>query len=384
LLPGFDAVQYPDWQALLARFWAEARPGSVLVLDEFPSMVAAARELPSVIQKILDLNATKRVHLVIAGSSQRMMHGLVLDQTAPLYGRTHEILEIGPLRAGWIQPALQLKDGVSAVESYSVWGGIPRYWELAATCPNLTRAVRDLVLSPLGVLHDEPAGLLLDDLRDTAQATSILSLVGGGCHRMSEIAARLEKPATSLSRPLQRLVDLGLVRRETPFGTSVRDTKRTAYRLGDPFLRFWFRFVGPNRSRLATRRLEPVEREVQAAFAHHVGSVWEDLARESVPSLGDKREWGPASRWWGPGLDRRPMEIDVVAESADGDAVLVGEVRWSAIDVERVLAELRRKADNLPLAKGRRTVLAVWSKSKGRRVGSARTIGPEEVIRRLL
>ena len=54
-------------------------------------------------------------------------------------------------------------------------------------------------------------------MRDTAQAASILSLVARGSHRLSEIAGRLEKPATSLVRPMQRLLELGLVGREVPF-----------------------------------------------------------------------------------------------------------------------------------------------------------------------
>jgi hypothetical protein len=45
---------------------------------------------------------------------------------------------------------------------------------------------------PVGALYEEPTTLLLDDTRDTAQAASLLSLIGQGCHRLSEIAARLE------------------------------------------------------------------------------------------------------------------------------------------------------------------------------------------------
>src|SRR3954471_223441 len=79
-----------------------------------------------------------------------------------------------------------------------------------------------------------------------AQATSILALIGQGCHRISEIAARLGKPVTSLARPLERLIEMDLVVRETPFGTSARTSKRTLYRIADPFLRYWFRFVQPD------------------------------------------------------------------------------------------------------------------------------------------
>ncbi|MEW6744641.1 MAG: ATP-binding protein [Planctomycetota bacterium] len=386
LLPGFDKVTYPDWDALLGRWYSEAPPKGVLVLDEFPSLVSAAPELASLLQKHVDQGPLKPVHLVLAGSSQRMMQGLVLDRSAPLFGRAREILRIDPLPAGWIQKALAEKDPVRAVEAYAVWGGVPRYWELAADHANLMDAVSALVLSPLGVLHDEPTGLLLDDLREIAQAASILSLIGSGIHRLSELAARLEKPATSLAHPMRRLLDLGMVGRETPHGTSPRDSKRTLYRISDPFLRFWFRFVEPNRSALETMPLERVAREVGRDLGQHVAGVWEDLARASVPRLrAFGYEWKPASRWWGPGLDRKPMEIDLVAESADGAAVLFGEVKWGVeVDPSHLLAALHRKAANWPFSSGRKPCFVAFLPSLRKRLGGLRVVTAAQVMRALL
>ena len=358
----------------------------MLVLDELPALAVAAPELPSVLQRHVDRQAQKDdasgVHLLVAGSSQRMMEGLVLHRSAPLFGRATEILKIMPLAAGWIREALGISDPVAAVEAYATWGGVPRYWELAADHSTREEALRHLVLSPLGVLHEEPSRLLLDDLRDTSQAASILSLIGQGCHRSSEIAARLDKPATSISRPLQRLLELGLIRREIPFGTSLRSTKKTLYRISDPFLRFWFRFVGPERSRLEIGRIDAVERRIAERFSHHVGEIWEDLARTSAPRLDlFGKSWGPASRWWGPGLDHRPMEIDLIAESDDADSLLLGEVKWTAAqDPERLIAELERKARNLPFAKGRKVETALWLMNPGKGNDAGRIVAPQQAL----
>ena len=75
--------------------------------------------------------------------------------------------------------------------------------------------------------------------------------------------------------------------------------------------------------------------------------------RRSVPRLSiDGREWGTANRWWGGGLDKEPLEIDVVAESVDGKAVLVGEVKWTldARELDRARYDLHGKTERLPLA----------------------------------
>ena len=381
-IEGFDGVTYPDWEALLARWWSDAPRGTVLILDEFPSLVAKAPELPSLLQKHIDRDADRGLHLLLAGSSQRMMQGLVLDRSAPLFGRAAEIMKIAPLASGWIGEALEIKDPVKAIEAFAVWGGIPRYWELAADHGHLVSAVRDLVLDPLGVLHDEPGRLLLDDLRDTTQAASILSLVGRGCHRVSEIAGRMGKPATSLGRPLQRLMEMDLVEREVPFGEPLRGSKRTLYRISDPFLRFWFRFVEPNRSRLEARQLDAVADEIAAAMGHHVGGVWEDVARSSAPLMRPRNAgWGKARRWWGAGLDRKPLEIDLVAEDASGKRLLVGEVKWASPRTgRRLLEELERKAERLPFRDGREVVSMLWLRKAPDDLPRSRVMTPRQVL----
>ena len=384
-LQGFDDVEYPDWSSLLERYWRESESGTILVLDEFPLLVSTSPELPSLLQKLIDREVERGVHLILTGSSQRMMQGLVLDGSAPLYGRAQEILKIEPLRVGWITEGLELKDARLAVESYAVWGGVPRYWELAAEHDTREAAVEHLVLSPLGALHEESSRLLLEDLRETTQASSILNLIGQGCHRLSEIAGRLGKPATSLSRPMQRLVELGLVEREVPYGSSARSTKRTRYAIADPFLRFWFRFVEPNRSRIAGRDASAIASRVHSEFPFHAGDIWEQLARESTAFLElHGRRWTKGQRWWGPGLDRKPMEIDVVAEGHDDQALLLGEAKWTnKLDAARVFAELRHKADQFPLAKGRDVFLAIWSKRPSRETKRGVLVSPQRVVEAL-
>jgi len=354
VIPGFDDVAYPDWDGLLKRWWKDAPHGATLAIDEFPYLVESSPELPSILQKSIDAFAARPVHLVLCGSSQRMMQGLVLDESEPLYGRAREILEIQPLGAAWLSKAFHSKKWNDLFSAYAVWGGIPRYWELASDFDSLWDAVHSLVLDPLGILHQEPARLLSDDMRDTVQASSILAVVGQGCHRLSEIAGRLNKPATSLTRPVQRLLQLGLLKRDVPFGQNPRSSKSTLYTLSDPFLTFWFRFVEPNRSRLGAGALGPVRRSIQQAFPQHEALLWAQLVRHAVPRMTlDGVDWGTAARWWGPGNDRKPMEIDVLAESIDGQALLIGEVkrRVTRPELHRLKEDIHQKADRLPLAR---------------------------------
>ena len=363
IVPGFASVNYPTWEALLLRWGKEAPRGAALALDEFPYLATSGPELPGLLQKLVDDPTRWSSHLILCGSSQRMMHGLVLDESAPLYGRAREILKVEPLRPGWLKTAFPRYRARELLEAHAVWGGVPRYWELAAGFGSVQESVRELVLDPMGVLFEEPTRLLMDEMQEVVQASSVLSLIGAGCHRLSEIAGRLQKPATALSGPLRRLVDMGFVRRDVPFGASERDNKRSRYAIADPFLAFWFRFVAPNRSLLAARQLDLVEKEVEAALPVFLGHVWETLARQSVPTLelADHR-WRPAAPWWGTGTDKQPLEIDIVAESEDRTALLVAEAKLhvTARDWPKLRADMADRVSRFQLAKGREIVSCVW------------------------
>jgi AAA+ ATPase superfamily predicted ATPase len=293
-----------------------------------------------------------------------MMYELVMDASAPLYGRAREIMKIVPLNAFYLQSAMQNRNGEKIVEAFAAWGGIPRYWELALDYASTFEAIKDLVLNPLGVLYREPERLLSDQMRDTRQTASLLSIISQGCHRLSEIAARLEKPATSLTRPLAILAELGLIIREVPFGASLRDSKRTLYTIADPFLRLWLKFVEPNRSLIEAGLIDRVGNTVVKQWPQFVGTVWEQLSRQSVPYLSiNGRQWKPASRWWGKAIDGEMMEFDIVSSAFDIDEnVLVGEATHSgtAKDIEQILSDLKSNAQRCPALRGKNIYCALW------------------------
>ena len=221
---GFDLVKYPSWEVLLTTLNQRINERICVTMDEFPYLVKSSPELPAIIQKMID-KGENRFDLILCGSSQQLMHGLIIDSTAPLYGRADLILRVKPMTLPYLQEVLQC-NAVEAITEYSVWGGVPRYWELRLQEQTLTDALRAHLFSSLGTLIEEPLRLFVDDMRDTAQSYTILSLIGNGVHRMTEIAARLEKPATNLSGPLDKLVRLGYIERELPFGENEKNSKR--------------------------------------------------------------------------------------------------------------------------------------------------------------
>ena len=346
VFPDFDKLTYPDWESMFRAVNYRTNKRFSLCLDEFPYLVEQSPELPSVLQKLVDEKQLK-YNLVLCGSSQNMMYGLFLDSTAPLYGRADEIMRLTPIRLPYIQEALSL-DAMNAIEEYAVWGGVPRYWELRENRSSLADALWHNILSVNGTLYEEPVKLFQDDVKDIVKTSTIMSYIGTGANRLSEIAARCNEPATNLSRPLKKLVDLGFLEKDVPFGVDEKNAKKSLYKIADPFMAFYYQFVVPNRSFIELDRRLPIEQALNAHFSEYVSMQWENLVNGVV--------YGKAKRWWGSVLneDKKPeqVEFDVMAESLDKKYLLVGECKWTTQENSKQLtAELLRKANLLPFAK---------------------------------
>ena len=356
--PPLTVVAPKDWDELFGLLLTQPDGRFTLVLDEFPYLVRADPSLPSIIQRLLDDRANLPFDLIVCGSSQQMMQGVIMSSTAPLYGRADEIIKIEPLPAGYLKDHLPHLPAQDLMAEYATWGGVPRYWELRANYPDYDTAVNALVLSPDGVLRDEPTRLLLDDIRETAGAASLLFLIANGVHRPSELGGRLGKPATDLSRPLARLVELGYVYREVPYGAKAKQRKGNLYKVADPFVRFYYRYVHPNLSRAQLGRTEPLWKQLRPTLPGFVGEEFERLARWAAPLHQDlQADFFSAERWWGKDNDGQPMEVDLVGESVDGTKLLVGECKWSEVRAPDTLQrDLMRKATRLPFYRGQEII----------------------------
>ena len=348
-LPGFGIGTYADYERLLSALEQRTTEPFTLILDEFPLLVQEDISLASLLQHYTDRRPPGKFNLVVCGSSQQMMHDAVLGGTAPLYGRADAIVRVHPLTAGWLTEALRELSPDQIVMEYAVWGGIPRYWETRRKYDSLREAVTQSVFSPQGLYYDEAQRLLLDDMRDITQPISLLSLVAQGVHRPTEMGGRLGRKASDISRPLKRLVALGYLARETPLLTGTRNTKRVLYRLADPFLRFYYRFVHPNRTMLEAGAAIQLWEQTEANFSQYVAQTWEDLCRTAIYRKLVAQNVTRAGRWWGKDIHGGEMEIDLLATNMNKDYWIAVECKWNLpTDIARIRHQLEAKVRRLP------------------------------------
>lgn len=372
-----------SWDTAL-RAVREAAPRDrklLLVLDEFQWLCASAPELPSVLQRLWDEHwqHDPRVMLVLCGSAIGFMEREVLGAKSPLFGRRTGQMRIEPLSfadAGGFFPRWTLAERARA---WFVAGGVPAYLRQLDAGESVAQNLARLVFQPDGFFQQEPAFLLREELAEPSHAFSILQAVGLGRQGQKEVADEVGLKPNALDRHLKALVALGYMERVQPLTPGQPSRKAVQYRVADPLLRFWFRYVEPHQHEIG--RLEPArafEQIVQPTWEAHCGDGFERLCRDALPGI-YAREGVPGrcrvGDYWS-----REVQIDVVGLRSDG-VVDLGECKWGEhAGVAAAARELAAAATHYPAGKSRvRPLVFLRKPSRGNAPDGVKIYGLAEI-----
>jgi uncharacterized protein len=253
---------------------------------------------------------------------------------------------------------------------------------------SLEQNAADHLLSPAGRLLDEAQHMLDTFLADAQVHYSIIEAVAPGERTWQGITKRVGRDGGSLSRAVQWLIAMGLLDRVVPITErNPAKSKRALYRISDPYVAFWHRFVSPMVS-AGMIGLTPGtrlwEQQVAPRLDDHMGPVFEAVCREFVRNA-EALPFRPlrVGEWWDASSEN---EIDVVAIGPDGD-LLLGECKWGTVH-SADLKRLQQRADLITreLSGIRHVRLAVFScRSIGENVrkfvdaGQALYFGPADL-----
>lgn len=351
---------YPNWRTTFRRLFEDARQRPmIVVLDEFQYLLgetdAKSREVTSQLNAIWDGEIEKEqlnLTLILCGSEVRTMEGL--GAGGPLYGRISWRQRLEPFDYFDIATMISNRPLREKAYLYGIFGGIPEYLDALRDDESFDEAVIRVFLSPRGEVHFQLEHLLEQEqgLRNPRKYRAVLSAVASGCTSTNEIKQRAFSGGTNhrVRRILTVLEDLGLVRRERNFRAGKKAPWRN--RIADPAVRFWYRLVHPNRSRLEAGGAAEVWRhQIEPQLDTYMGKFFEEMLRQAF--VRHHRSWGLAAasewaRWEGTARTGRSIEIDIAAELETGD-LLTGEIKWSSSPVD-VDLHFEHRADIQSLA----------------------------------
>lgn len=348
--PLLEENGFREWRQVF-DYLSRQKDRFTLVVDEYPYLAEANPATGSLWQKGWDERLKdSRIFLVLMGSSISMMEQETLEARAPLYGRRTGQLRLEPLSFRHARQFFPSFDFPDQLRAYAMLGGIPYYLERFEDELPLRENLIRHILDISAVLREEAEILLREELQQPRIYFSILNAVAQGKRKLGEIANATALPHGTLTKYLSILQNLHLVQRDTPaLEETPGKSKKGLYRIQDPYVHFWFRFVFRYRDRLEQGEEEWVADRIVESLDRHGAGFYEDVCaqaiREGLLDAHFPERYRAAGRWW-----NRNEEIDVVAVDEEGGAILFGECKWSAQPVGlEVLDRLMGKAGVVPV-----------------------------------
>jgi uncharacterized protein len=338
----FAAQPLTSWRAFFTAVAEELANGPLVVaLDEFQFVARETRDIGSEINRFWRAHGDNpNLFLILSGSDVSFFEKQVVGYAATTYGRRTGSLRLLPFPPAELRHFLPGWEPADLIRAWAVFGGVPYY--LAALDPQASLAdnIERVVLRPDALLREEPRFLLgqHSELRDERVYFSILRAIAAGRTRRAEIADRVGRSSDATGQLLDRLIEMGLVRRVHPVTVANPERSRTVrFAIDDPFLRFWFTFVQPFESRLHSRadaRLH-LDRHVLPRLDDHVSrpafeQVCHGWLERKVPDATAAGWWWKSVRGPGPAGPRNVMrEVDGVAVDTEATVLALASCKWT-------------------------------------------------------
>lgn len=378
-----------SFRDLLGRVAIAARSGPVVVvLDEFPWLVDADTSLEGELQVQWDrLLEALPVLVILIGSDVTMMRR-ISEHDRPLFGRTEPVV-VPALNPAEVADALPGRTPLQVFDAYLVTGGYPRLVTSCARHRSVTAYVHSALADPYSDLVGT-ARLSLDaEFADAEAAYRVLSAIGAAevaRPAFNDVVAAISDPVereaakTATTRALSVLTTVkDVIRLDVPSGAAGNSRLRR-YRITDPYLRFWFRFVERQVDNISRGRADLAIARFDASWPTWRGKAIEPVVHDALTRLAatDPRLGGAdtVSAWWN---RDNSVEVDVVARR-DERVVAVGTIKWRATSVTPAdLAALADARAAIPGAAGA-PLLAITATSPTINTQADAVITPDDLL----
>lgn len=315
--------------------YATTRP-LTLVVDEFQDIAKVNSSLFSELQNLWDsYKNTTMMHFVCCGSLYSLMTKIFKGDKQPLLNRDDHFFKIPPLSPTYIKQVMVDQNRYSAENMLLWWclsGGIPKYLEwLSNTGENAlidvgsdasgtdVKLVFDELISSSSPLIKEGVHRLVEDFGSEHRTYfDVLGAIANGYTARARIENYLGIGIGTILQNLES--DFDIIAKMRPI-TSKENSRDVRYKIVDPFLRFWFKFIYSNRSAVEMENFDYINKVLNRDFDTFSGIELEALF-EAI--LIESKQFNRIGSYWD---NKGENEIDIVAINDFDKRILIVEVK---------------------------------------------------------
>lgn len=282
---------------LAAKNWREVFQGLseiindgkwIIVFDEFPWMAAGRSSLVSDLKLHWDKwSQNKRLALFLCGSVSSFMVKHLVHSKA-LHNRKTLEMCLGPLTPTESGVFIKQRGLWEKAQLYMCLGGVPKYLEQINPKYSLEKNLNRLCFCSNGFFVNEFETLFKEQFRSVKTYQTIVEVLADSPASLSELSRKTKiAKGGGLHEQLGHLISAQFVKEYSPFTVKHRKRTRTKlYKLADPFLIFYMRYINKNKDIIAMNTSENLFRSIVGpSIEQYYGFAFERLCEDAFDNI---------------------------------------------------------------------------------------------------
>lgn len=301
----------------------------LIIIDDFQNIMKVDKNALSELLKFWKKNLkNKNIQLIISSS-------LLFSDTSDLIERVStNNISLDYLDFIAIKEFFPDMNRLDQLYVYSLLGTTPSNLKYYNPKIDFTDNIFNLFLSPNSYLFDYGIRVLKSDISDIGTYSSILHSISKGNTKIGDIATSLDVKSTYLTRYLQKLNDMMIIKKIVPIGEDKKVSKFGRYEIEDSALKFWFSYIYPNLTSLQLSNVKEVSQLIQdefiskTVFLSYKKCIKEIVNNKKKDILGYEPMY--IGSWW----DNNNNNIDLIAY--DRKTVTFIQILWEDKDMAKI------------------------------------------------
>ncbi len=306
-----------------------ARHPVIFVVKNFEYIIKNSANFMKELVNFIEQNGKFRQILVLLVSSDvSWVENSMVATLGSLSANIAGFRKIKPLPFSEMRSYFKNMPYRDAVLTYSVLGGQTMLWRYFDENLSFKENVCKNILDPGSFLYGEALRLTEYSLRETSVYHTILSEMASGVSKLNDLYHATGFSRAKISVYLKTLIHHDFAYKAYSFGNAGRENvMKGVYKIADPLIYFYFRFIFPNESSLL---MMPADKFydifISAGIQNYANEFFKGICREYIFRLEERGllpfEIGDEGEWIG-----KEGNIDIIAQSDMGDTA-IGICAW--------------------------------------------------------
>lgn len=252
--------RYPEYQEIFnSIFSGRSNKKQILIIDEFHYLVKGDEKFfPELTAFVHGREKDSPCMILLCSSASGWVENSMIRKIGPSASALSGLLKIHEFSFHEMMslfPGYSMEDGMMI---YAALGGVPGLWNSFSSKLSAKENIIQNLIYRKSRLYGEISVYMAEELREPAVYNTLLTAMARGCTKLNDMYRHTGFSRAKISVYLKNLMELDLVEKIYSFESEgYANTKKGIYQISNSYVRFYFRYLFPNQSKL--QELSPEE-----------------------------------------------------------------------------------------------------------------------------